>query len=181
MAIPLKLPVQQPLASTFPKSCASRRERSTTQKCSTTRALDFCYNVVSMSNNIFAMDLANILHAEDRFFSVLHKNSFVTRRCLETKHSLLYNVWWLSTLQTKNNGNLPVHSQNVRVYGEVTGISRVYRWVTGFFLYYLSHSCIYHAKFWHKKSLRVYGWRTGSSWLKHPKSRVFTPKIFYLA
>ena len=37
------------------------------------------------------------------------------------------------TLQMKNTGNLPVHSQNVRVYGEVTGISRVYRWATGFF------------------------------------------------
>jgi hypothetical protein len=28
----------------------------------------FFYHVVSMSNNIFAMNLANILHAEDRFF-----------------------------------------------------------------------------------------------------------------
>jgi hypothetical protein len=53
----------------------------------------------------------------------------------------------LATLQTKNTGNLPVHSQNVRVYGEVTGISRVYGWVTGFFLYYLSCSFVYHAKF----------------------------------
>jgi hypothetical protein len=26
-----------------------------------------------MSNNIFAMDIANILHAEDGFFSALHK------------------------------------------------------------------------------------------------------------
>jgi hypothetical protein len=26
-----------------------------------------------MSNNIIAMDVANILHAEDRFFSALHK------------------------------------------------------------------------------------------------------------
>ena len=51
------------------------------------------------------------------------------------------------SLQTKNTGNLPVHSQNVRVYGEVTGISRVYRWVTGFFLYYLSCNFVYHAKF----------------------------------
>jgi len=42
-------------------------------KCSTTRALDLCYHVVSMSNNIFTMDVANILHAEDRFFSALHK------------------------------------------------------------------------------------------------------------
>ena len=39
--------------------------------------------VFHLSKNIFAMDLANILHAEDRFFSALHKNSFVTRRCLE--------------------------------------------------------------------------------------------------
>jgi len=53
----------------------------------------------------------------------------------------------IKSLQTKNTGNLPVHSQNVRVYGEVTGISRVYRWVTGFFLYYLSCSFVYHAKF----------------------------------
>jgi hypothetical protein len=29
VVIPLKLPVQQLLASMFPKSCASRRERST--------------------------------------------------------------------------------------------------------------------------------------------------------
>ena len=27
-----------------------------------------------------------------------------------------------ATLQTKNTGNLPVHSQNVRVYREVTGV-----------------------------------------------------------
>ena len=53
---------------------------------------------------------------------------------------LLHLSWrqkqWVAlscTLQMKNTGNLPVHSQNVRVYGEVTGISRVYRWVTGFF------------------------------------------------
>jgi len=45
-----------------------------------------------MSNNIIAMDVANILHAEDRFFSALHKILFVTKRCLETKHSLLYDV-----------------------------------------------------------------------------------------
>ena len=51
------------------------------------------------------------------------------------------------TLQTKNTGNLPVHSQNVRVYREVTGISRVYGRVTGFFLHYLSRIFVYHAKF----------------------------------
>ena len=33
----------------------------------------FIYHVVSMSNNIFAMDLANILHAEDRFFCSAQK------------------------------------------------------------------------------------------------------------
>jgi hypothetical protein len=32
-----------------------------------------------MSNNIFAMDVASILHAEDRFFSALHKILFVTK------------------------------------------------------------------------------------------------------
>ncbi len=69
-------------------------------KCSTTRALDFCDHVVSMSNNIFAMDVASILHAEDRFFSALHKILFVTKWCLETKHSLLYNVWLLSNNST---------------------------------------------------------------------------------
>ena len=39
----------------------------------------------------------------------------------------------IGSLQTKNTGSLPVHSQNVRVYREVTGISRVYGWVTVFF------------------------------------------------
>jgi hypothetical protein len=32
------------------------------------------------------MDVANILHAEDRFFSALHKILFLTKQCLETKH-----------------------------------------------------------------------------------------------
>ena len=63
----------------------------------------------------------------------------------------------ISPLQTKNTGNLPVHSQNVRVYREVTGISRVYGWVTGFFLHYLSCSFVYHAKFWHKKASECTG------------------------
>eukprot|EP00804_Cyclotella_cryptica_P002871 CCRYP_009392-RE/>CCRYP_009392-RE protein AED:0.61 eAED:0.43 QI:0/-1/0/1/-1/0/1/0/167 len=51
-----------------------------------------------------------------------------------------------ASLQTKNTCNLPVHSQNIRVYGEVTGISRVYGWVTGFFIHYLSRIFVYHAK-----------------------------------
>jgi hypothetical protein len=79
--------------------CESQRAQHI-QQCSTTRALDFCYRVVSMSNNIIAMDVANILHAEDRFFSALHKILFVTKRCLETKHSLLYDVWLLSNNST---------------------------------------------------------------------------------
>ncbi len=63
----------------------------------------------------------------------------------------------IGTLQTKNTGNLPVHSQNVRVYREVTGISRVYRWVTRFFLHYLSCSFVYHTKFWHQKASECTG------------------------
>ena len=39
----------------------------------------------------------------------------------------------IGPLQTKNTGNLPVHSQNVRVYREVTGISRVYGGLPDFF------------------------------------------------
>jgi hypothetical protein len=43
------------------------------------------------SRNIFAMDLANILHAEDRFFCCAQK-FFCYQTMFGTKHSLLYDV-----------------------------------------------------------------------------------------
>ena len=55
--------------------------------------------VFHLSKNIFAMDLANILHAEDRFFCSAQK-FFCYQTMFGTKHSLLYDVWLLSNNST---------------------------------------------------------------------------------
>ncbi len=58
-------------------------------KCSTTRALDLCYHVVSMSNNNLQWTLQTYCMQKIDFSPHCIK-FFVTKRCLETKHSLLY-------------------------------------------------------------------------------------------
>ena len=61
-------------------------------------------------------------------------------------------------LQTKNTGNLLVHSQNVRVYREVSGSFKSVRVSYRFFIHCISHSYIYHAKLWSKKIFGVFVW-----------------------
>ena len=63
----------------------------------------------------------------------------------------------LPALQTKNTGNLPVHSQNVRVYGEVIGNFKSVQVGYRIFMHYLSRIFIYHTKFLHKKASECTG------------------------
>ena len=78
--------------------------------------------------------------------------------------------------QTKNTGNLPVHSQNVRVYREVTGSFKSVRVSYRFFIHCISHSYIYHAKLWSKKNLWsvrvVHDWHFGNHELQTGRSPV---------
>ena len=64
------------------------------------------------------------------------------------------------SLQTKNYHNPPIHSQNGRVYG----------WIMGFFVYFLSCSYIYHVKC---NSIWVCRWLTGLSQMIHPNHESF--------
>ena len=71
---------------------------------------------------------------------------------------LLHEMFVVIHCKWKNTGNLPVHSQNVRVYREVTGSFKSV-WVSyRFFIHCISHSYIYHAKLWSKKIFGVFVW-----------------------
>ncbi len=59
--------------------CKPQRAQHT-PKCSTTRALDFCNNVVCVSNNTFATHIANISMQRIDFF--LHCTKFVVNQTM---------------------------------------------------------------------------------------------------